>query len=466
MAKEKQNRMRKIPSVEHVLTLPDIASLTNEAPRHIVVDAVRKKLDEYRARLKEIKGEALEIKESDLAQEIVRDVKNFLLPSLTRAINGIGVILHTGLGRAPLSPAAKEALIEVAEFYSNLAIDKEASKRAERYRHVEKLLCIITGAEASVVVNNNAAATLLILDTLTKGKEVIVSRGHLVEIGGSFRIPDIMAKSGAIMVEVGTTNRTHLKDYKNAISPNTGALLRVHTSNYKIVGFVAEVPLADLVQLGQEHKLLVVDDLGSGALIDLSKYGLPKEPTVQDSITEGADVICFSGDKLIGGPQAGIIVGKKKYIDLIKKNPLTRAMRCCKLTYAALEATLRLFLDEATLLKNNVTLELITKDIESIKQEASNFANRLKDEYGSKLVVSVKEDRSEVGGGSLATESLPTIVVSIKPKAIKTQELALRLRLYRVPIFGRVAEDQYLLDFRTIRKDEGPIIIEALKHCL
>ncbi len=466
MVRELSDRLKRIPSVEHILNQPEVVAMLEAVPRRVVVDVIRRRLDEYRNKIKISKKEAPEIKKTDLVKEIVEEIKDFSGPSLTRAINGLGVILHTGLGRAPLSPAAKEALQVVSEFYSNLAIDKEAGRRAERYRHVERLLNIITGAEAACVVNNNAAATLLVLDTLAKGREVIVSRGHLIEIGGSFRIPEIMAKSGAIMVEVGTTNRTHLRDYQNAIGPNTAALLKVHTSNYKIVGFVAEVSLPDLVQLAREKNLVMIDDLGSGALIDLSRYGLPKEPTVQDSIQAGADIVCFSGDKLIGGPQAGIIVGRKRYIDPIKKNPLTRAMRCCKLTYAALEATLRLFLDEKKLFNENTTLGLITKDPVTIKEEASSFAEQLRSNLGTKLTVTVREDLSEVGGGSLATESLPTTVVAIIPKAVKVQELAYRLRNYKIPIFGRVTEHQYLLDFRTIRKDEGSIILAALKDCL
>ncbi len=466
MADEKQKNLRKIPSVERILSLPGIKALMNKIPRRIVVEVVRNKLDHFRTKAKEAKGEFPGIKEEKLVQEISHVAEEFMNPSLTRAINGQGVILHTGLGRAPLSAVAKEAIINVSEHFSNLAIDKEAGRRAERYRHVEHLLRLLTGAEAAVVVNNNAAATLVILDALTRGREVIVSRGQLVEIGGSFRIPDIMAKSGSIMVEVGTTNRTHLKDYRAAINQNTSALLRVHTSNYKITGFVAEVPLSELVALAREFKLIVIDDLGSGALVDLSKYGLPKEPMVQESIKEGAEIVTFSGDKLIGGPQSGIIVGKKKYIDLIKKNPLTRAMRCGKLTYAALEATLRLFLDEDQLLKNHATLSLIAKELKTVKQEAVQFANHIEKDFGSKLTISVQEDRSEVGGGSLATESLPTIVVSLKPKKMRVEELAARLRYHVIPIFGRISEGQYILDFRTIRKDETPIIIEALKSIL
>lgn len=466
MAEDKQRNLRKIPSVEHILALPEIASLMKDTPRRIVVEITRKRLDYYRKKAKEAKGEFPGIKEDRLIKEIITASKEFLSPSLIRAINGQGVILHTGLGRAPLSAAAKTALTEISDNFSNLAIDKEAGRRAERYRHVESLLNFLTGAEAACVVNNNAAATLVILDALTRGREVIVSRGQLVEIGGSFRIPDIMAKSGAIMVEIGTTNRTHLKDYRAAINQNTGALLRVHTSNYKMTGFVAEVPLTDLVKLAHEFNVVVIDDLGSGALIDLSKYGLPKEPTVQESIKEGADVVCFSGDKLIGGPQSGIIVGKKKYVDIIKKNPLVRAMRCCKLTYAALEATLRLFLDEEKLFEKHATLNLITKNLKTIKDQAEQFASEVKEQFGTKLGVGVQEDLSEIGGGSLATESLPTVVAVLKPRDIKVEELALRLRYHKIPIFGRIAEGKYILDFRTIRKDESPIIIEALKHIL
>jgi len=329
------------------------------------------------------------------------------------------------------------------------------------------MLTLLTGAEAAVIVNNNAGATLLILNELAKGKEVIVSRGQLIEIGGAFRIPEIMEQSGATLHEVGTTNRTHLKNYADAINENTGALLRVHQSNYKIVGFTKEVSLEDLVALGEQHGLPVIDDLGSGALIDLSRYGLPKEPTVQESMKIGADVACFSGDKLIGGPQCGIIVGKKAIIDRIKKNPLTRALRCDKMTNEALEATLQLFLHkEDILLKNHGVLKLLLKQPNDIKRHAHKCARLLKKDFGEQLDISVQKDVSQIGGGSLSTEELPTYVVAVKPKTGSLADLARALRMCDIPVYGRVSEDAILLDFRTILNGEEKFIEQAFKEIL
>jgi L-seryl-tRNA(Ser) seleniumtransferase len=310
-------------------------------------------------------------------------------------------------------------------------------------------------------VNNNAAATLLILNTIGKGKEIIISRGQLIEIGGSFRIPEVMAQSGAILREVGTTNRTHLRDYESAINENTAAILRVHQSNYKIVGFTKDVPLEELVMLGRRYNLPVIDDLGSGALIDLSKFNLPREPLVQDSIKTGADIVCFSGDKLLGGPQCGIIVGKKEYIEKIKRNPLTRALRCDKLTSAVLEKTLQLFLKrEEVILEKHTVTSLLLKPIQVIKRQANWVARRLKGL--SNIKVEVRWSVSEVGGGSLSTEQLPTYVLAIRPEKMPVEMLAKKMRLYEPPIFGRVEEDCYLIDFRTVFMDEEKIIAKAL----
>jgi L-seryl-tRNA(Ser) seleniumtransferase len=436
--------------------------------RRMAVRAIRAYLDELRQKIQA--GEAAAFSQDELVRRLERERK----PTLTRAINGLGVILHTGLGRAPLSRAAQEALADVSEHFSSLEIDLETGRRGSRYRHIEPLLCELTGAEAAMVVNNNCAATLLILSGLAKGREAIVSRGQLIEIGGAFRIPDVMMQSGCKMVEVGTTNRTHLRDYKNAITPETALLLRVHTSNYKITGFTKEVSLEELVALAREAKVLVVDDLGSGALVDLSKYGLPKEPLVQDSVKAGADVICFSGDKLISASQAGVIVGKKKYIDLLKKHPLTRALRCGKLTYAVLERTLELFLDEERVVKEHALFQLLLKTPDQMQREAQALVRRVRrDMTETGFAVSdrvpslpahftVKPALSEIGGGSLATESLESRVVAIRPQTMHVDELARRMRQNRPPVFGRVEKGEYVLDFRTLRRDEIPAIAAAL----
>ncbi len=455
-----QEKLRSLPSVEKIMNEPKITALLEKIPRRLVVRIVRDYLEKLRQRI--VAGGGDDFMMLDLLTNIERQKR----PSLGRAINGLGVVLHTGLGRSPLSKVAQSALIDVSENFSSLAIDIETGRRDERYAHVENLLCELSGAESAMVVNNNAAATMLILNTMAENREVVISRGQLVEIGGAFRIPDVMKRSNAIMVEVGTTNRTHLKDYQAAINERTALLIRVHMSNYRITGFTKEVSLEDLVALGKKHNIPVVDDLGSGAFVDLSRFGLPKEPLVQESVAAGADVICFSGDKLIGGPQAGIIVGKKQYIDAMKKNPLTRALRCGKLTYAVMEATLKLFLDEEKLLKEHSLMQILLKPISQMEKEAKSLYKKLKSSINDNTEMIIRDSLSEIGGGSLATESMPTKVLSIKPKKLSVEELAKQMRFYYPPIFGRIEKDEYLLDFRTIRSDEIEIIADALKSFL
>ncbi len=448
--------LRSLPSVDKLLESEALKPVLGCVHRRMAVRTIRAYLDELRQKIQA--GETAAYAQDELVRRLERERK----PTLTRAINGLGVILHTGLGRAPLARVAQEALADASEHFSSLEIDLETGRRGSRYRHIEPLLCELTGAEAAMVVNNNCAATLLILSGLAKGKEAIVSRGQLIEIGGAFRIPDVMMQSGCKMVEVGTTNRTHLRDYKNAVTPETALLLRVHTSNYKITGFTKEVSLEELVALARESHVLVVDDLGSGALVDLSKYGLPKEPLVQDSVKAGADVICFSGDKLIAASQAGIIVGKKKHIDLLKKHPLTRALRCGKLTYAVLERTLELFLDEERVVKEHALFQLLLKTPAQMQSEARGLLRRVQADLKDKVEFAVKPALSEIGGGSLATESLESRVVAIRPKTMHVDELARRMRLNRPPVFGRVEKGVYVLDFRTLRRDEIPVIAAAL----
>ncbi len=454
--------LRKIPAVDKILHWPELKEYLNKIEHHYITAIIRYKTDEFRNRL--LAGEKLNL--AHLKPTIIQELEYLTNPYFCYAINALGIVLHTGLGRAPFSEGIADVVHSVSSGFSRLQIDEEG-KRADRYKKISKLLQILTGAETGIVVNNNAAATLVILNTVAKNREVIVSRGQLIEIGGAFRIPEIMAQSGAIMREVGTTNRTHLRDYEGAINEQTAALLRVHQSNYRIIGFTKEVPLDELVALGKKYNIPVIDDLGSGALVDLSKYGLPKEPLAQESIKTGADIVCFSGDKLISGPQCGIIIGKKDHIQEIKKNPLTRAMRCDKLTNAVLEATLQLFLTkEPNLIKNHGVFGILLKQLNNIKRQATQCATSLKKHFSAKLNISVKEDVSEIGGGSLSTEQLPTYVVAIKPKKMAAQDLARALRQYRIPIFGRVSEDTLLLDFRTILKGEEKIIVDAFKDFL
>jgi L-seryl-tRNA(Ser) seleniumtransferase len=379
-------------------------------------------------------------------------------------VNGTGIILHTALGRAPLAEAAQEALATAVKNYCTIAIDLGTGKRGDRHAHVAGLLQKLTGADAALVVNNNAAATLLILNTLAEGREVVISRGELVEIGGSFRIPDVMARSGAVLVEVGTTNRTHLRDYRNGLTDRTAVILKVHQSNYRIEGFTSQVPIEELAALGRERNMLVVDDVGSGALVDLSRYGLPREPLVRDSIAAGADAVCFSGDKLIGGPQCGIIVGKKAVIDRLKTNQLMRALRCDKLTYAVLEATLRLFLDEEWLRRHHPVVSMLAMSEGEIRKRCGRLRRALTQVLAPGDEVRVEKDTSEVGSGSLAAIPLPTWVAALNLQGMPAELLAARLRAAEVPVIGRVKEGRFLLDGRTIRNDEIPLVVAAMKQ--
>ncbi|MGQ9677952.1 MAG: L-seryl-tRNA(Sec) selenium transferase [bacterium] len=452
----KKQRLRQLPPVEKLLRDERLAPTMSRLNPRLAKWIIRRYLDEIRAAI--VNGRDSEFSIDELQVRLEQSRK----PSLVRAINGLGVVLHTGLGRAPLARVAHEALVEVSENFCTLEINLSDGRRGSRYRHIEPLLCELTGAEAAMVVNNNCAATLLTLSTIARDREVVVSRGQLIEIGGSFRIPDVMRQSGCKMVEVGTTNRTHLRDYENAITPETGAILRVHTSNYRIVGFTKEVELTELVRLGRKHQIPVIDDLGSGALLDLSKYGLPKEPVVAESIAHGADVVCFSGDKLIGASQAGIIVGKKGLIERMKKNPLTRALRCDKLTYAVLERTLELFLDEDRVIQEHPLFRIILKSQSQMEEEARKLLTLIREKLSDKAEFAIRQTKAEVGGGSLATETLDSVALAVKPRKISVGELAKRLRFYSIPIFARVAKEELLLDFRSIRDDEIPIVGDGL----
>ena len=441
---------RSIPKVDIILEYEAIQASIEKYGREIVVDAIRVEMDELRKFIgtcdsEEAAKEAI----ANVVASIVKRAENMLQPNMRRVINATGTILHTNLGRAPISKEHMEHIAEIATGYSNLEYNLEAGKRGERYSHFEELLCKITGAEAAMAVNNNAAAVMLILSSLGKGGEVIVSRGELVEIGGKFRIPDVMEQSGATLVEVGTTNKTHFSDYEDAINENTAALLKVHTSNYRIVGFTESVAINELVPLAQERGIPVIEDLGSGVLIDLSKYGITYEPTVQDSIRAGADVVCFSGDKLLGGPQAGIIIGKKKYIDKMKKNQLTRALRIDKFTAATLEVVLQEYLSEERAIEKLPVLQMITKSVEKVEKEAKELLNVLE---GLELPVelAVEDCESQIGGGSLPLERISSKAVTIKPTKISTAELEERMRFLPIPIIPRTLNDKILLDVRTI----------------
>ncbi len=440
---EERDRLHLLPSVDEVLR----AGIPQGMPQRLFAWAVRSTLARWRDLLLQGKGEPPQAE--DVREEALRLAESFLKPSLRRVINTTGVILHTGLGRAPLPREARDALLEAAG-YCNLEFEIKEGIRGERGSHIQGLLTYLTGAEASLVVNNNAAATYLPLNTLAQGREVIISRGELVEIGGSFRLPQIMEKSGARMREVGTTNRTNLEDYEGAITEDTALIMKVHTSNYRISGFTAQVELADLVKLGERFRLPVVHDIGSGALIDLSHYGLEKEPVAGESIRAGADLVLFSGDKLLGGPQAGVIVGRGDLVKRLRENQLYRAFRPGKLTISSLEATLRLYLHPERLLENHPLLRYLTKNAKDIEREAEKLATRLKGVIGRKGRVHLHEGLGQVGGGSLAGQELSTTYVGVMIKGLPAWELAQKLRLSQPPIIPRVQRDEVLLDLRTV----------------
>jgi L-seryl-tRNA(Ser) seleniumtransferase len=442
--------LRELPAIDRLLAHPRAATLLTRFSRDYVVRTCRAVLDEFRSAVRA--GRVLT--SNDLADEAVlarveAKIAAEREPALTRVVNATGTILHTNLGRALLPQPAIEALGRAAAHPVNLEYDLDLGERGQREERIEALLRELTGAEAATVVNNNAAAVLLGLNTLADGKEVIVSRGELVEIGGAFRIPEIMAKSGAVLKEVGTTNRTHPEDYERAIGRATGLLLKVHTSNYQIVGFSSEVGLAELVAIGRKHNLPVMQDLGSGALVDLGRYGLPKEPVVSEQISAGVDVVTFSGDKLLGGPQSGLVVGRKALVSQMAGNPLHRALRCGKLTIAALEATLLLYQQSADLAEAIPTLKAFTRSIDDIDDVARRVLPALQRALGEKFQLTVEDSTAQVGSGALPTVEIPTRVIAIQGE-MSAESIAERFRHARPPIVGRIKGNRFLLDLRTI----------------
>lgn len=452
-----------IPKVDEILADDRILDILKTSSRKIVIEAINEEIDKIRSLIQENEDENRII--TELNELILNIINNCIAKnkfSLRRVVNATGVIIHTNLGRSLLNPDIIDNIMQISTNYSNLEFDIEKGKRGSRYSHLEKIISQITGGEAALVVNNNAAAVLLVLSTVAKNKNVIVSRGELIEIGGSFRIPEVMEQSGAILKEVGTTNKTHFEDYLNAIDDETSCIMKVHTSNYKILGFTSDVPVSELKKL-KSDKILLIEDLGSGVLIDLSKYGISYEPTVSDSIKNGADIVTFSGDKLLGGPQAGIIVGKKELIDKMKKNPLTRALRVDKFTISALEATFRYYLDEATALSNIPTLSMIVKSIDEIEKQVLRVIDILKPKINSEeIIFDIVDDFSEVGGGSLPLEKINTKCLAIELLRGNIVDFERNLRNYEIPVISRIFKDRVLFDFRTIREDEEEIVIEAI----
>ncbi len=443
---------RGIPSMSELLEREEVVALMARYSRGVVVKGLRAVTDELR-RLPEGGGMGIDT----IVEKVRERLEDAELDRLRPVVNATGILLHTGLGRAVLPGVAATGLAQM-DRCCNLQIDLTTGKRGKRNYVCERLLCELTGAEAALIVNNNAAATMLILTALCRGREVVVSRGELIEIGGSFRLPDCITASGAEMREVGTTNKTHLRDYEGAITERTGALLRVNPSNYRVIGFSKRVELSELVELKEKHDVLVVDDLGCGALVDLQPYGLPREPLVQDSLAAGVDLVCFSGDKLIGGPQAGIVAGRKDLIDRIRKHPLTRMLRVGKLTDMALEQTLRLFRDPATLPEKHPLYRMLARTVSELRADAKRLAKKIG------AFVSVEDGFSEMGGGALPGVPLPTALLVIREKGVSPLEIARRLRMREVPVVARIQEDGVVLDLRTLLPGEDEMVVSAVKE--
>jgi L-seryl-tRNA(Ser) seleniumtransferase len=458
--------LRQLPAVDELLRSPDLQACLGGLSRPFAVALIRQILAATRQEILSapVVGLPPDFDDAGLRQRLAVALQSVRRPSLTRVVNATGVIIHTNLGRSPLGAAAQDAVLEAARSYSNLEYDLKVGGRGSRQSHLEGILIELTRAEAALVVNNNAAAVMLALNSLARGQEVIISRGQLVEIGGSFRMPDVMAASGAMLREVGTTNKTYLKDYEQAITGNTAMLLKVHPSNFRIMGFTQEVSLPDLVALGRRYGLLVMEDLGSGCFVDLSRFGLEKEPTVQEAAASGADVITFSGDKLLGGPQAGIIIGNREAVGLLKQNPLLRALRPDKLTLAGLEATLRLYLDEPQALADLPTLAMITRPLGEVERSARRLARLLKKTFAGRLQVEVRESVSRVGGGALPREPLPSCALAVTVPPLAPHQLEARLRQAAIPIIARVEHETLLLDVRTLLPHDTPALVAGLRE--
>jgi L-seryl-tRNA(Ser) seleniumtransferase len=459
----KQELLKRIPPITELLKTPEAAAWLNTHAAGLVTDCLRRAAACVRQRV--IADDAGQWGPEQVTPAAVLAHAAELLakathPHLREAINATGIILHTGLGRAVFPETVVDSMTAELKGYTTLAVDRETGERLERDELVEYILTELTGAEAATVVNNNAAATMLVLAALAAQKEVIVSRGQLIEIGGSFRLPEVMAQSQARLIEVGATNRTHLKDYQGAITPNTAALMRVHPSNYRVVGFTSEVPLTDLAELAHRHGLLLIDDLGAGALLDLEQFGLPHEPTVRESIEAGADAVLFSGDKLIGASQAGIIVGRKPIIERLRKHPLMRAMRADKTCLLVLERTLHLFRDPDVLRREHPTYRMICTTVGALRRRAKALVDGLA-QAAPGVRAETEASKAYLGSGSLPTEALPSARVSVAAPGLSATELARRLRLDEACIFSRIEDDLVRLDMRTLTDEQVPAIVAA-----
>jgi L-seryl-tRNA(Ser) seleniumtransferase len=462
---EKQKILASIPSVDELLRGKQGLTWLDNYPRVTVIRAIRESLLSMRKAI--LKGKDTELDKNKLFNDIETLLSELNSYKLRAVINATGIVIHTNLGRSLLSQESIDNLIAIGGSYSNLEFELAQGIRGKRYSHIVDILKELTGAQDAMVVNNNAAAVFLCLSTVAKNREVIVSRGELIEIGGSFRIPDVMEASGAILKEVGTTNKTHLYDYEQAINEGTELLLKVHRSNYRIIGFTSEVTPEELVRLGNIHGILTMCDLGSGCLIDLEKYGIRGEPTVKHIVNKGVELVTFSGDKLLGGPQGGVIVGKKELIQKIQKNPLTRAVRIDKLTLAGFESTLRAYRDEEKACHEIPTLRMLTEPLERIEKRAQKLTDVIQRSlHDTDASVRSMKDQSQAGGGSLPETELPTYVAALKTEQISADKIARMLRFSLPPVIVRIKDERILFDARTIREDEIDIIALALKKIL
>jgi L-seryl-tRNA(Ser) seleniumtransferase len=466
MELDRARLLRQIPSVDDLLRAPTFAPHLTSLSRPHAVEIIRRFLASYRERLLTLPLMDLpqELDLAALEKEAAQALSRPHLPAITRVINASGVVIHTNLGRSPLGAAAREHILTAAACYTNLEYDLKEGKRGSRQVHLEKLVTELTGAEACLVVNNNAAGVFLALNALAAGREVIISRGQLVEIGGSFRMPDIMAASGAILREVGTTNKTYLTDYEKAITSQTSMLAKVHPSNFRLMGFTKEVDLPELVELGRRYDLFVMEDLGSGCLVDLSRYGLEREPTVQEAVASGADLVLFSGDKLLGGPQAGLILGNAEVVQRLKQHPLTRALRPDKLTLAGLEATLRLYLNEAEAVAGIPTLRMLAMPLAEADRLARSLARTIKRRWPGRFEVAIQDHISRSGGGALPMVPIPSRALALELPPLAPHQLEERLRASSPPVIARLEHDRLLLDVRTILPEDYPVLLSVLEN--
>jgi len=461
-ADEKQKLFQRLPSMTELLKRAEEKQWTAVFPPALVTDCLRQAVAQARdAALADSQETHLTVEAILCRAEVL--LRQATTPRVRHAINATGIILHTGLGRAVFPAAVVDSILPELRGYCTLATDPTTGERIERDELIEPILCELTGAEAATVVNNNAAATLLVLAALTAGKEVIVSRGQLIEIGGSFRLPEVMAQSGARLVEVGATNRTHLKDYRNAITLETAALMRVHPSNYRVIGFTNEVGTSELAELAHSKGLLLIDDLGAGALLPLEQFGLPHEPTVRESIEAGADIVLFSGDKLIGASQAGAIVGRRELIQRVRKHPLMRAVRVDKTCLMVLERTLHLFRDPERLRREHPTYRMITTPLETLRARAKTLIDALA-VHGRQVSATIDDSVAYLGSGSLPAEAIPSVMVTVVADGLSAEELARRLRTDDAQVFGRIEDDKLRLDMRTITDEQVAVIATAIQR--